>query len=281
VLALIVGIAVLTLGNGTAALDDATDKRGEARRAVATVTQVETDVLDLEAGVRGFVITGRERFLQPWVTARRRLPGDLARLRRRVRGERGLVTALAHDSSAFLRDDTQPVVDAVRNGRSEPSSEATTAAGEQRVDRLRRTIDRLRGNLDARAAQLSARAADESHAATRLGIGALLGLSGLILVLTVYLLRSLTRSRAAMNARSLELARAQEEADRAKRARSECLSRMSHELRTPLNAVLGFAQLLELDHLSDDQHESVQQIARGGRNLLELIDEVLEVAPPA
>jgi signal transduction histidine kinase len=56
---------------------------------------------------------------------------------------------------------------------------------------------------------------------------------------------------------------------------------MSHELRTPLNAVLGFAQLLELDRLSEDQHESVQQITRGGRNLLQLIDEVLDVAPRA
>jgi signal transduction histidine kinase len=53
---------------------------------------------------------------------------------------------------------------------------------------------------------------------------------------------------------------------------------MRHNLRTPVNAVLGFAQLLEVDHLSDDQHESVQQIARGGRHLLQLIDEVLDVA---
>ena len=69
----------------------------------------------------------------------------------------------------------------------------------------------------------------------------------------------------------------QREAERANRAKSEFLSRMSHELRTPLNAILGFAQLLEMDELSPEQRESTGQIIRGGRRLLELIDEILEI----
>ena len=75
-----------------------------------------------------------------------------------------------------------------------------------------------------------------------------------------------------------EARRAWAEADRANRAKSEFLSRMSHELRTPMNAVLGFAQLLELDDLSDEQRESVEQILRAGNHLLALINEVLDVA---
>jgi PAS domain S-box-containing protein len=68
------------------------------------------------------------------------------------------------------------------------------------------------------------------------------------------------------------------EADRANRAKNEFLSRMSHELRTPLNAILGFAQLLELDHLTPEQAESVGHILKGGQHLLELINEVLDIA---
>jgi CheY-like chemotaxis protein/nitrogen-specific signal transduction histidine kinase len=64
----------------------------------------------------------------------------------------------------------------------------------------------------------------------------------------------------------------------ASRAKSEFLSRMSHELRTPLNAILGFAQLLEMDSLNTDQHESVEQILKAGRHLLDLINEVLDIA---
>jgi PAS domain S-box-containing protein len=73
------------------------------------------------------------------------------------------------------------------------------------------------------------------------------------------------------------LMNAKEEADRANKEKSEFLSRMSHELRTPLNAVLGFAQLLEMDELSDSQMESVDQIRRGGRHLLGLINELLDI----
>ena len=82
---------------------------------------------------------------------------------------------------------------------------------------------------------------------------------------------ALKRAQAAMQA-------AKEEAERANNAKSEFLSRMSHELRTPLNAILGFGQLLEMDHLTSTQKSSVAQILRGGRHLLDLINEVLDIA---
>jgi PAS domain S-box-containing protein len=74
------------------------------------------------------------------------------------------------------------------------------------------------------------------------------------------------------------LREAKEEADRANQAKSEYLSRMSHELRTPLNAILGFAQLLELDDLADEQRENLAHILSGARHLLALINEVLDIA---
>ncbi|MBK1672255.1 hypothetical protein CKO35_02845 [Ectothiorhodospira shaposhnikovii] len=75
------------------------------------------------------------------------------------------------------------------------------------------------------------------------------------------------------------LLEAKEEAERASRAKSEFLSSMSHELRTPMNAVLGFAQLMEIDPaLNPEQQEHVQEILRGGRHLLQLINQVLDLA---
>jgi PAS domain S-box-containing protein len=71
---------------------------------------------------------------------------------------------------------------------------------------------------------------------------------------------------------------AREEAEFANRAKNEFLSRMSHELRTPLNAVIGFAQLLELEDLGFSQREGVEEILKGGRHLLELINEVLDIS---
>ena len=70
-----------------------------------------------------------------------------------------------------------------------------------------------------------------------------------------------------------------EEAERANRAKSDFLSSMSHELRTPMNAVLGFGQLMEYDATLPEVHrDSVQEILGAGRHLLELINEVLDLA---
>ena len=78
--------------------------------------------------------------------------------------------------------------------------------------------------------------------------------------------------------RTLALVAARDEAERASRAKSEFLSRMSHELRTPLNAILGFGQLLELHLREAEQVDNVREILHAGRHLLELINEVLDLA---
>jgi PAS domain S-box-containing protein len=69
-------------------------------------------------------------------------------------------------------------------------------------------------------------------------------------------------------------------ADKASRAKTEFLSSMSHELRTPLNAILGFAQLMESGAPSPTppQRRNLDQILKAGWYLLELIDEILDLA---
>ena len=68
------------------------------------------------------------------------------------------------------------------------------------------------------------------------------------------------------------------ELEKALQAKDEFLSRASHELRTPMNHVLGFAQLLELEHLTPEQSRSVRQILTSGQRLLTLIDRLLAVS---
>ena len=86
-----------------------------------------------------------------------------------------------------------------------------------------------------------------------------------------------SRSHEELSRANRELQKARAEADRANRAKSQFLSRMSHELRTPLNAVIGFGQLLEMATLTPQDRESVGMIVKGGRHLLDLINEVLDI----
>jgi len=78
-----------------------------------------------------------------------------------------------------------------------------------------------------------------------------------------------------------QLILAKEEAESANKAKSEFLASMSHELRTPLNAVLGYAQMLQYDPqnpLSSNQKEHTDSIIEGGSHLLDLINEILDLA---
>jgi len=78
--------------------------------------------------------------------------------------------------------------------------------------------------------------------------------------------------------RTSQLAASRDEAERANEAKSEFLSRMSHELRTPLNAILGFGQLLTMGELKGEQEDNVREILHAGQHLLDLINEVLDLA---
>ncbi|HEY6513007.1 MAG TPA: ATP-binding protein [Burkholderiaceae bacterium] len=95
------------------------------------------------------------------------------------------------------------------------------------------------------------------------------------------------RELAALNAeleqrveqRTAQLTASRDEAERANQAKSEFLSRMSHELRTPMNAILGFGQLLERSPaLPAGNRGWVHEIVAAGKHLLELINDVLDLA---
>jgi PAS domain S-box-containing protein len=75
------------------------------------------------------------------------------------------------------------------------------------------------------------------------------------------------------------LQQAKLEAEAANQAKSRFLSNMSHELRTPLNAILGFTQVMNRDtSLSSNQRDRVDVINRSSEHLLEMINDVLDMA---
>ncbi|TXT36556.1 MAG: PAS/PAC sensor hybrid histidine kinase [Comamonadaceae bacterium] len=89
-----------------------------------------------------------------------------------------------------------------------------------------------------------------------------------------------TRLEQVLQNKNIELEGARQVAETASMAKSEFLSSMSHELRSPLNAILGFGQLLEsgIPTPTPAQLASVGQILKAGWYLLELINEILDLA---
>jgi signal transduction histidine kinase/CheY-like chemotaxis protein len=76
-----------------------------------------------------------------------------------------------------------------------------------------------------------------------------------------------------------ELNQTRDMAEQASRAKSRFLSNMSHELRTPMNAILGFSQIMKADPALPESHgSSVDEIIKAGQHLLELINEILDLA---
>ncbi|WDE98093.1 ATP-binding protein [Lentisphaera profundi] len=77
---------------------------------------------------------------------------------------------------------------------------------------------------------------------------------------------------------NLKLQQQTEKANYANRSKSEFLANMSHEIRTPMNAILGFSELMERMDLDDKSQQFVKRIRSSGKSLLNLINEILDLA---
>ena len=92
---------------------------------------------------------------------------------------------------------------------------------------------------------------------------------------------ALVRRQVVLESKNAELEAAKERAERESRFKSQFLASMSHELRTPLSAIIGFSELLEqqgVGPLTTKQAKYVQNVLQGGRHLLTLVNDVLDLA---
>lgn len=279
------------------------------------IQQVHTLLAEAATGVRGYLLTAKPNFLDRYRMAENELQHTLARLRQQVRDPYQLrllasITVLASKKSEGLSELTEL-------GSQAPATTLVPIliANKAVLDELRGHVDamlvreeELRRDSESIAEQVDRR----TMIAT--GVAAVTGAVGAISVMLLFstgivrrvrqladnaerLARSaplvpmeaasdelgqlaarMENASALLAKRSAEAEASYQEAERANLAKTAFLSRTSHELRTPLNAILGFAQLLERDVSTPAQRDSVEHILKGGRHLLALINEVLDIA---
>ncbi|MFD3406334.1 CHASE3 domain-containing protein [Kribbella sp. NPDC058693] len=171
----------------------------QARHTAAVLTsahQVERLVSDLATGQRDFVITGQEKFLQPWQSAQAQLPAQTAALQQLVAGSPDELTRaeqVSQSVTSYLHDYSMPEIEAARLDPDAARTEAATAEGAQRVAQIRSVLDQLIGSEQ----QLSVTEQQHSDSvANQAVLAAVVGLAGsvvLILGFTIYLTRAIVR----------------------------------------------------------------------------------------
>jgi signal transduction histidine kinase/ActR/RegA family two-component response regulator len=288
----------------------------DARNLDTAAAQVLADAVNGETGVRGYAAARDPLFLAPYTLTLTRIGAERRSLREAAVtagvGRQQLpvdttmgqvLTELAQLDSA-ISDGTSArnLIPALENGKTTMDrlrrqiadlSAAPTALVAVQHDKLTALQTRIElidiaGLVLALLAGLAGVALFTSGIASRVSMNAenarRLG-EGLPLEPILYardeigrLADSHLRAEQLLARRTAELTAARDTAVRATQAKNSFLSSTSHELRTPLNSILGFAQLLQLSGLSEDDSDGVERILGAGRHLLALINELIDIA---
>ncbi|MDQ1532341.1 MAG: hypothetical protein QOF28_102 [Actinomycetota bacterium] len=177
-------------------LDDSTRARSHFRQELLAANALETRAIDLEAGLRGFVIARDERLLEPWKEARAAFPGQARKLERLVAREPlqlVRIRRIARAVASYIRDYSPPLIAAARRNDPSARSVTTTLEGKRRIDAIRAQFDAFlaEGSRTLAARERSAVTA-ERVAIAGAGVGAA-GSILLILLFAGYLTRVIVR----------------------------------------------------------------------------------------
>ncbi len=237
----------------------------ELRESLSKLRQVFISLEDAETGQRGYLLTGRQDYLQPYHRAAANIDHQLSDLNAHWpiadnRDELAQLSRIAKDKMAEL----QATIDA-RNAQGLQAALAivNTNRGKQAMDKARLLTADLVREIGAKMDTKSSAVTNQARTA---------GLISVAASLTLFILLALA---------NLHLRKQRQMADDANRAKSEFLASMSHELRTPLNAIIGYSEMLA-EEAEDAGHapfiSDLGKIQTAGRHLLMLINSVLDLS---
>jgi signal transduction histidine kinase len=186
IIATVFAVAFLRVADSTRELRDAARAHHRVDDLVASAARVEKLVVDLETGQRGFVITGKAGFLDPWHDALRALPDRIAAMVYEARHDAtALATArdLRRRVNGYIRSWSEPVVALARRAPERARMLILSAEGKRRVDQLRERFAQLIEPAEELAAARSTEADAAARSAVRDGV---IGLVASVLLAVAY-----------------------------------------------------------------------------------------------
>jgi signal transduction histidine kinase len=192
-LALLVAAAFGVLVYALSTLDDATKRERHAKDVTAATLRLEKLVLDLESGLRGYVLTGRESALAPWREAVAALPGrldDFERLTPTTAEQGRRARQLSTLIGQYLNDYSIPVVRLVRTLPAATRTDVARSEGTRRINQIRGRFKEFLAAEDALAASRTSSAESRSHDAIVLAVAGLIASAALIGGFGLYRARS-------------------------------------------------------------------------------------------
>jgi signal transduction histidine kinase len=196
-LAILVAAVFVALILAIATLREATDNEAHSKDVTAAALELEKLVLDVQTGLTGYTITGRERILEPYKSATNILPARIDRFDRMTRsedpGQARRAQALTMEARYYLSEYADPVLRIAREDSLAAARQATQTEGKRRIDALRRLFGDFIDAEDARAADRASSATTSAERAIAFGIFGLAASAAFIVVFGLYLAKSIAK----------------------------------------------------------------------------------------
>ena len=238
--------------------------------------QLLTLMIDVETGVRGYVISGVPAYLEPFTLAVEKLESQRKLVRSLILAEDRQAALTELDQLLLRRVELARGVIQIRNehGLDVARIKRQMDIGKETMDKIRALVRTIEIEQESLIKTRIARSIAESETAQRIMLGGAVLSVGLMTLVMFLLLRENKLRRESEQT----LAVATREAKHANATKDVFLANMSHEIRTPLNGLLGMLELLAISPLNREQSETLEIARDSGRAMGRIIDDILDHA---
>ncbi|MDF1824070.1 MAG: ATP-binding protein [Verrucomicrobiales bacterium] len=274
-ISILVGVAIAAWAS-KAKLSMSRESVQQLNRLDLGMSDLERLIIDTETGQRGFLITGDEDFLEPFMKARGDKKELLQNLEEQV-VEFPVLSASLESAVSKVEERDAELLEAVQirllEGFEMSQSAIRAEVRKDLTNAVRAEVRGMRSTLS-----LMIEEAERKFQKTLSRVTLVMNLAAFFALGTGIIGVGLLLGSLREQGRVREMEKEKDAAQRADREKSKFLASMNHEIRTPLNAMLGFTELLEAEVSSTRGKRFLSAISKSGASLAELINDILDLS---